>query len=109
MLYTSCQAQELEWDLQEEKFCFGHFPANLFLLLFSGATKSTWVHQEQLYQGTSGLLGQTWSFLLQGLELGASESDYSHHHLPVLLCAAGGQMLTCAIAVPWKCGKKVYS
>lgn len=72
MLYTSCQAQELEWDLQEKKFCFGHFPVDLFLLLFSGATKSTWVHQEQLYQGTSGLLGQTWSFLLQGLELGAS-------------------------------------
>lgn len=27
-----------------------------------------------------------------------------HHHLPVLLSAAGG--LTCVIAVPWKCGGK---
>lgn len=68
--------------------------------------KSTWVHQEQLYHGTSVLLGQTWSFLLQGLELVASESDYSHHHLPVLLCAAGGQVLTCVTAIPWKCGEK---
>lgn len=72
---------------RRSKFCFGHFPTNLFLLLLSGIATSARVHQE-LHQGASCLLGQTWSFLSQALGLEAGEHDYEPSPWPVLLRAS---------------------
>lgn len=82
------------------------------LFLLSG----TRVHQE-LHQGTSVVLGQTWSFLSQALRLEAGEHDYEpspsacdSQRKSFSLSAAGGLVLACVSLQSYvNVEKKVYS
>lgn len=91
---------------RRSKVCFGHTPANLFCFCFQVPQQAHGYIRNSCIRVPQVCWARPWAFFCKFWNWGQVSMTVSYHHRPVLLSAAGGLVLTCAIAIPQKCGGK---